>query len=255
MLDPAKIGAKAIALRETLEGNLERLIQAWLVVVGLASALRVAFTPVRGPVPAIEIFAPYLLLVIAPAVSMALALRWFRDGDSMPQPTFRIARVGRWQPVSLAQAKGHPLFGTDGIMVSLMVGLLINIPLRALEYFAAMPALAGNMPPWLAVLRMMMTVDVVVMTSLYAIAFVAALRRVPHFPRLMLAVWLLDLTLQLVTAQLVAAEPSLPANVAGSLQGLLVGNVQKVMISMALWLPYLMLSKRVNVTFRHRIPA
>ncbi len=39
------------------------------------------------------------------------------------------------------------------------------------------------------------------------------------------------------------------------LQGLLVGNVQKVLISMGLWLPYLLLSKRVNVTFRSRVPA
>ena len=33
------------------------------------------------------------------------------------------------------------------------------------------------------------------------------------------------------------------------------GNVKKVLISVALWLPYLLLSTRVNVTFRHRLPA
>ena len=32
------------------------------------------------------------------------------------------------------------------------------------------------------------------------------------------------------------------------------GNVRKVLISMALWLPYLILSTRANVTFRHRVP-
>jgi hypothetical protein len=41
--------------------------------------------------------------------------------------------------------------------------------------------------------------------------------------------------------------------VAGALQSLLSGNIDKVMISAALWLPYLILSERVNVTFRHRV--
>jgi hypothetical protein len=36
---------------------------------------------------------------------------------------------------------------------------------------------------------------------------------------------------------------------------LLEGNVKKVLISAGLWLPYLLLSRRVNVTFRHRVPA
>jgi hypothetical protein len=39
------------------------------------------------------------------------------------------------------------------------------------------------------------------------------------------------------------------------LQSMLEGNVKKVLIIAALWLPYLLLSKRVNVTFRHRVPA
>ena len=33
------------------------------------------------------------------------------------------------------------------------------------------------------------------------------------------------------------------------------GNVKKVLISMALWLPYLLLSTRVNVTYRRRVPG
>ena len=33
------------------------------------------------------------------------------------------------------------------------------------------------------------------------------------------------------------------------------GNVKKVLISAALWSPYLLLSRRVNVTFRSRVPA
>ncbi len=36
---------------------------------------------------------------------------------------------------------------------------------------------------------------------------------------------------------------------------LLTGNLKKTLISMALWLPYLILSTKVNVTFRRRIRA
>jgi hypothetical protein len=100
-----------------------------------------------------------------------------------------------------------------------------------------------------------MTFDVVLFTSLYAIAFVAALRRVPLFPRLMLAIWIGDLTMQLVTAQLVTSAGGMPSDVATALHTLLRGNVEKTLISMTLWLPYLLLSTRVNVTYRHRVPA
>ena len=33
------------------------------------------------------------------------------------------------------------------------------------------------------------------------------------------------------------------------------GNVNKVLIGIALWSPCLLLSKRVNVTYRNRVPA
>jgi hypothetical protein len=74
------------------------------------------------------------------------------------------------------------------------------------------------------------------------------------FPRFLLLVWMLDLTAQMVLAKTAAAS-GLPPEVAGALHSLLGLNVQKVLISVALWLPYLMLSTRVNVTFRHRVPA
>jgi hypothetical protein len=81
-----------------------------------------------------------------------------------------------------------------------------------------------------------------------------ALRRVALFPRFLALVWLLDLTAQLLVAQ-AATAVGLPPSVAGALHGLLALNVQKVLISVALWAPYLILSKRVNVTFRHRVAA
>jgi hypothetical protein len=61
--------------------------------------------------------------------------------------------------------------------------------------------------------------------------------------------------MQLGIARAVAETSHLPAPVADALQTLLFGNVKKVLISACLWLPYLLLSTRVNVTFRQRVPA
>jgi hypothetical protein len=188
-------------------------------------------------------------------MSMALALHWFRNGDQLPQPDVRLAVFGRWDKVDDGEARRHPLYGANGLMVSLLVGMLLNVPVRAAEYLAAMPALSGSVPPWLSTLHLLMTADVVIFTSLYTIAFVAALRRVPLFPRLLAAIWLGDIGMQILTADMVAATPGLPANVAGALHSLLDGNVKKVLISVALWLPYLLLSQRVNVTYRSRVAS
>ena len=172
-----------------------------------------------------------------------------------PQPRFRLSNLGNWRTIDREDARRHHLYGAGGVMVSLLIGMLVNVPFRAIEYLGAMPAISGNVPPWLYILHTMMTLDVVLMTSLYAIAFVAALRQVPLFPRLLVAIWSLDLAMQLMTAELVAGTPGLPPAVAGALHDLLDGNVKKVLISVALWLPYLLLSRRVNLTYRSRVPA
>jgi hypothetical protein len=249
-----RLHARSAALLMTIEGGLPRIMFGWLVMAALASALRVAVSPLHGAIPVTTVM-PYMLLVLAPFGSMVLALRWFADGDRLAQPATRLARVGRWTNVSRETATRHALYGTSGIMVSLLVGMLLNVPVRAAEYLASMPALAGPVPRWLETLHMLMTLDVVVLTSLYAIAFVAALRRVPLFPRLLVAIWMIDLAMQLVIANLVAGTGDLPASVAAPLQLLLDGNVKKVLISVGLWLPYLLLSARVNVTYRHRVAA
>jgi hypothetical protein len=249
-----RMHARSGALLLSIESRLDRIMQAWLLLAGLASAARIAVSPSHG-VADIGTIAPYILLVLAPFASMALALRWFADGERQPQPGFRLARVGHWRAVTRQNAVRHRLYGAGGLMVSLLVGTLLNVPVRAAEYFAAMPALTGSVPAWLATLHTLMTIDVVLFTSLYTIAFVAALRRVPLFPRLLAAIWAVDLTMQLITAELVTATPGLPQPVAAALHSLLEGNVLKVLISVALWLPYLLLSARVNVTYRHRLPA
>ena len=251
-----KITARSAALQLALENRLDRILQGWLLIAGLASAARIATASVpHGAENVLPVVAPYLLLILAPFASTVLALRWFGNSDSLSQPAVRLARVGRWRTVGLTEARNNPLYGTSGIMVSLMVGMMLNVPVRALEYMAAMPPIGGRVPDWLAALHFAMTFDVVIFTSLYMVAFVAALRRVPLFPRLLAAIWLGDLAMQLFTAQLVVSAGHLPHGVAVALESLLVGNVKKVLISMGLWLPYLLLSKRVNVTYRNRVPA
>ena len=247
-----RLHVKSTALLRSIEGGLPRIMLGWFVAAMLASALRIAISPGEA-MPDLGTVLPYLLLVVTPLLSMALALHWFRDGDALPQPTTRLALIGRWRTVSRDEASRHALYGTTGIMVSLMVGMLLNVPVRSIEYLAAIPALSGTVPHWLSTLHFAMTLDVVLLSSLYSVAFVAALRRVPLFPRLLVAIWAIDLAMQLGIAAAATGAGDLPPRVADALNALLQGNVKKVFISVCLWLPYLLMSKRVNVTFRHRV--
>ena len=181
MIDALKqrMHAKSAVLLLSLETRLDRIMLFWLGIAGLASAIRIAASPVQATVPDFATFAPYLLLVFAPAVSMLLALRWFANTDGMPQPATRLARLGRWRKVNSTQARRHALYGTTGIMVCLLIGMLINVPVRAAEYLAAMPAISGPVPSWLTTLHLLMTADVVLLSSLYVIPYVAPLRRLP----------------------------------------------------------------------------
>lgn len=249
-----KMSTRAAVLIRSIENRIDVILKYWLLVAGLASAARIISAPRSAPVASFSTFASYLLLVIAPVASTLLALRWFAQGHLQPQPTTRLARLGRWRLVDRNEAERHPLYGTNGIMVSLTVGIMLNVPIRAAEYLAAMPPIPAAEPHWLWVLHFALTADAVLFTSLYMIAFVAALRRVPLFPRLLVAIWLGDLLMQVATAQMVSST-HVPLQVAQALHTMLLGNVKKVLISIGLWLPYLLLSERVNVTYRHRISA
>src|SRR6185295_15990831 len=250
-----KLSARSTALLLTLDNRLDRILQGWLLVAGLASAARIAVSAQQMPANAASAFTSYVWLVVAPFVSTLLALRWFRDGHAQAQPASRLARIGRWQPIARQDAELHPLYGSSGMMVSLLIGMMINVPVRGIEYLVAIPPLPEGAPSWFSTLHFAMTFDVVLFSCLYMVAFVAALRRVPLFPRLLVAILTADLAMQLITASLVANTAGLPPPVAQALHSMLDGNVKKTLISMALWLPYLLLSTRVNVTYRHRVPA
>jgi hypothetical protein len=246
--------ARSAALLLSMEAGLDRLLLTWVLIAGLACAARMAAVPAATGV-SLGSALTYVMVVVAPFASIVLALRWFVDGDRQPQPATRFALVGRWRSVAPGEARRHPLYGASGIMVSLLVGMLLNVAIRAAEFFVAIPPIPSRAPEWLSTLQVAMTLDVLVFTSLYAIAFVAALKRLPLFPRLLVAIWLGDIAVQLMIGNVVASTPGLPAPVASALHGLLTGNVAKVLISASLWLPYLLLSTRVNVTYRHRLPA
>ena len=250
-----RMHARSAALLLKIDNRLDNILKYWLLVAGLISAARIAFTPHPAGGAGFSTFASYMMLVVAPFASTLLALKWFRDGDRLPQPSTRLARFGKWRSLNRHEANRHPLYGTSGIMVSLLVGMMLNVPVRAAEYLAAMPPLPDQAPRWLETLHFTMTFDVVLFGSLYMVAFVAALRKVPLFPRLLVAIWVGDLAMQLFTAEMVTSAGGLPPEVASALHNVLEGNVKKVLISAALWLPYLLLSTRVNVTYRRRVPA
>ena len=246
---------KSIAAVALLEGSLFRIMLGWVAFVTLAGLLRTIFavSPIDSGISFVQTITPYILLGGAPLAAYWLADRVFPRGGLMQQPEIRLARYGKWSPVNVLAARDHPMFGPTGMMASLLIGMLLNVPVRSLEFLAAVPAMNGNAPIWGQVLFATMTADVVIMNFLYVVCFVAALRCAPWFPRLLLLVWGLDISSQLAMAQVIGSVNGLPHGVGTAMGNLLEGNLKKVMISMAIWLPYLILSARVNLTYRSRL--
>src|SRR3546814_5133163 len=97
--------------------------------------------------------------------------------------------------------------------------------------------------------------SVVVLSAFSVICFAAALKRHTAVPVLLMAVWAFDLATQIAIKSLIPIVPGTPDAVAAAADTLFDGNIKKVLISVTLWLPYLLLSRRVNVTYRHRVPG
>ncbi|HKT78530.1 MAG TPA: DUF2569 domain-containing protein [Sphingobium sp.] len=249
---------KSVALVLSVQLNLERIIAIWVLIAAFACGVRLAFpaTPYAG-LPAMSGvgFLPYLLVVGAPVGSLLLGLKLFPAERIHAQPSYRLAQVGRWRKINCLQAREMSQFGLYGVMASLLVGVALNVPVRTLEFLASIPALGSFSPSWFVGLYTVMLADVVLLSSLYMFAFAMALRLVPLFPRFLVMVWGVDLLAQLAIAHLVAGMSNVPQVVDAALLAVLTGNVKKVLISAALWLPYLLLSERVNITFRNRVSA
>jgi hypothetical protein len=248
---------KSISAVVVLERGLPSIMVCWVAFVALAGILRTVFavSPIDSGVSFLQTITPYILLGAAPIAAYWLADQVFPRGALMQQPEIRLARYGKWRSVNVLDARQHPMFGPTGMMASLLIGMLLNVPVRSLEFLAAVPAMNGNAPLWGQVILAAMTFDVVMMNFLYTVCFVAALRCAPWFPRLLVLTWGLDVSSQLAMAQFVGSVADLPPTVGQAMGSLLSSNVQKVMISMMIWLPYLLLSERVNLTYRLRTSA
>ncbi len=60
-----------------LESKLPQVVLGWFVLMAVASAVRIAVSPLAH-VDATAL-SPYLLLILAPIASFLLATRWFAD--------------------------------------------------------------------------------------------------------------------------------------------------------------------------------
>lgn len=240
-------------IRPFLEAALPWWILGWLTLAALKTAT--AATPVTSFIEFAGIFLPYALVGLAPIMGLRLAEAAFPQGETKWQPSFRLAVIGRWRKLDRSAARSHPLFGPAGFMASLLIGMLLNVVFRSAEFMLAIPAMSQMAPGWGRTLFLAMAFDVIAMNFLYAVCFVMALRTIPFFPRMLAIVWAIDIGMQFAIAQAVGMQGNVPYAVAGSLTELLQGNVTKVLISIFVWLPYLMLSDRVNVTYRSRLAA
>lgn len=253
----AGLHARSRALVAFLDVRMEMLISAWIgviVVLGLAK-VAIAPVPLSSLSAALITLLPYLLIALAPVAGYRIAAGSFPRGLLSAQPAVRLCRYGAWKPLDPLSARQSLSFGPTGFMASLLAGILLNVPFRSFEFIMAVPAIPPGAPAWAQTLMIAMTLDVVVMNFFYMVCFVMALRAVPLFPRMMLFAWVADIVLQLGIAGTVGTTPGLPASVGAALETLLHGNIQKVLVSAFVWLPYLILSERVNVTFRQRVRA
>ena len=248
-------GSRRLVTR--LVSRMEVVIRAWLLVFMAAAMVRISFavSPIRDLAHFTEAFLPYALAALAPVAGYRLAMAAFPAHVLPAQPRFLLPSYGRWQKLDAIRARQHPAFGPFGFMACLLVGMLLNVAVRSFEFLLAVPTMNMLAPAWGSTIFYVMAFDLIAMNFLYGVCFVMALRSIPLFPRMLLFAWYMDLFMQLAIAQSVGSSHGLPGDVAAALQELLTGNVTKVLISAAVWIPYLLLSERVNVTYRSRAPA
>jgi hypothetical protein len=196
---------------------------------------------------------PYLLIALAPIAGYRIAAGSFPCGFLSAQPELRLCRFGTWRQLDPIAARENIAFGPTGFVASLLAGILLNVPFKSFEFILSIPAVTPNAPGWAQNLMIAMTLDVVTMNFFYMVCFFMVLRSIPLFPRMLIFAWGMDLAMQFTIIHFVTAARDLPASVSSALEPLLVGNLKKVMISAFVWLPYLILSDRANVTFRQRV--
>ena len=239
-----------------VSGNLLNLALGWTTIVLLIAGIRVATSPTPADtwLHFAELVLPYMVVALSPILGFLVGRDAFRGKARLRHRQFRFARIGKWKSLDVREAMRHPSFGPVGFMASLVIGMLLNVVLRTIEFAISVPALSTAAPEWGFRLFWLIAADTAIMSFFYGVCFIMALRSVPLFPKMLLFVWIIDIMSQLTIAQWITGY-AIPGVVAAPLESLLSGNIHKVLISMTIWLPYLILGERVNVTFRHRIPA
>ena len=247
-----KLALRSVAITRWIEAHLTHLAVAWVSVMALLSVAKLVKAGRLGATMDWLALAaiPYLAIIVAPLLGFLLAHAAFQSIDDAPG--VRLALFGRWRRLRLKEAHSHPLYGTTGFLTSLLVGLLFGIVMRTGEFFMIQPALLAHAPAWSHILYLAMAAELAMMNFFYMVCFVLALRRVPLFPKMLAYVWILDILAQVAIAGSLSGV-GLPAEVADPLGTLLMANMNTVMISIFIWMPYLLLSDRVNVTFRQRV--
>lgn len=250
--------AKSRDVIRLIDRHLPKIIAAWAVLVAIMGATKLVrlHQAMDRPLPLAVILplaAIYLLIALTPLAAWQIVSSAFSTEKSLSRPSFSMAVAGTWQRLTRAEALRRDGYGIEGFLASLVAGIVLSIFVRLGQYALAMPAIPMQGPDWAVALFTAMTADLLIMTFLYSTCLAMALRGAPLFPRMLLYTWLYDICMQLGIARYAMSVASMPAEIGPAMQPFLDGNIKKVLISVAIWLPYLLLSKRINLTFRHRV--
>lgn len=240
-------------LARALEPGVEYVIPVWSGLVLLAAVLKVMAAPTTAASwhDAVAMSLPFLAAGVAPLAGYRIACKAFPRGAEFSQPTLRLSNLGRWSAASRREARGARLAGPIGMLVSLIAGLLFMVLFRNLQFLAIIPAVSMADEYWAKSLSLALGVNVVLVCFFYTVCFVMALRAAPLFPRMLLFTWALDIALQLASAKFMAGA-NMPARLVAPFIATILENVAHVLISIALWGPYLLLSDQVNLLYRRR---
>lgn len=239
---------------KTLDLRMEGLIGSWAALLLACAAFKVLTAPTlpHTLVEALAMAFPFIALGASPVLGYRLAASVFPKGRISQQPTVRLALYGNWREADHVERRAARITRPAGFLVSLLVGVLLNVPFRTIKFLIIVPATAPTDPVWGQLFVLCFTLQATFLNFLYMTSFVMGLRCIPQFPRMLLFVWLFDILSQLVMAQALGAV-GLPRGIAPLLIHSLQENVVHVLIAVALWLPYLLLSDQVNLRYRWRM--